>query len=500
MYVINPMLSIDSYKLGHMSQYPEGTTKVYCNLTARSFQHIEGMFPNDMAFFDKKAVVFGLSSSIQEIVHSFETEFFGKNIDELISEFKTTIRPFIGDNDDSIIIDNFQNLHKLGYLPLEFKTLEEWTTVSANIPMMTWTNTHDDFAWLPNYLETIISSQTWKMSTAATIARVYKNIFNYYADLTGVSREFTQIQGHDFSSRGMSGFADSTRTGAGHLTSFIVTDAISSIGYINKYYNHDKSTDVIGVSVPATEHSVMCMGGEETELDTYRNLLKQYPTGVVSIVSDTWDYWDLISNGTQELKEEILSRKPDSLGLAKTVFRPDSGNPVDIICGTSKSTTGTVQEKCSVCVLDEIFSSDVNERNYKTLNQKIGLIYGDSITPIRAHKILNKLEKKGFSSANIVLGIGSFTYQFITRDSLGFAIKATYGEINGKGIQIFKAPKTDSAKKSAKGMLRVEKLNGEYYLIDGLDSDEGGYLKTIFKDGSFQNLPTFKEIRERLDK
>jgi len=504
MYTLkNPMLAIDSYKLGHMSQYPEGTTKVYCNLTARNFKFIKELFPKEINFFNDTAVVFGLSATIQEIYDVYEEEFFKKDIDTLLKEFSIHIKPFIGDSDDSIILENFKKLHDLGYLPLIFKTLDEGTSVKENIPMMTWYNTHPDFAWLPNYLETFISSQTWKLSTAATIAKVYKRIFSHFAIKTGSSLDFIDIQGHDFSSRGMSCFIDSSRTGSGHLTSFIGSDSISSVSFVNKYYK-DPTESLIACSVPATEHSVQCMGGKESELDTYKRILKQYDTGVVSIVSDTWDYWDLITNGVAKLKEDILNRKKDSLGLCKTVFRPDSGDPADIICGTSSelhSLEQTPQEKGSVAVLDEEFGSEVNSLGYKTLDSRVGLIYGDSITPARAYDILNRLFEKNFAADNIVFGIGSFTYQHITRDTLGFAIKATYAEINGEPVQIYKEPKTDTGKNSAKGMMRVFKDdNDEYYLRDGFESDDGGYLKVRFEDGKFCNLPSFTEIRSNLSK
>jgi nicotinamide phosphoribosyltransferase len=261
MYKINPMLAIDSYKLSHMTQYPENSTKVYCNLTARSFNHIEKQFPK--GFFNKKAVVFGLSSSIQEVVESFQEEFFDKPLEPFLEEFKAIVRPFIGDNSDEILIENITKLHELGYLPLEFKILPEGTEVGANIPMMTWTNTHDDFAWLPNYLETFLSSQTWKLSTCATIAKVYRNIFDHFAKKTGVASEFVDFQGHDFSSRGMSGTIDAGRCGSAHLTSFKGSDAVLSVPYINKYYNSNGETPFVAGSVPATEHSVCCLGVEE---------------------------------------------------------------------------------------------------------------------------------------------------------------------------------------------------------------------------------------------
>lgn len=498
MYRINPLLAIDSYKLGHMNMYPEGTTKVYSNFTPRSFKHIKPLFPQELPFFNDKCVVFGVAGAWQEIVESFDENFFNRDKNEVVSEFREAVLPFIGDNRPDGLINKVGKLYDLGYLPLEVKSLPEGIQIRENIPMFTVQNTHPEFAWLTNYLETFVSSQVWKLSTAATIAKVYKNIFDFYAQRTGTPEFFTLFQGHDFSCRGMSGFVDAARTGAAHLTSFIGTDSVSSVDYVKKYY---KAEGLIGASVPATEHSIMCMGGKDTEVDTFRRLLEIYPTGVVSIVSDTWDYWDTITNKTIELKEDILSRQPDSNGLCKTVFRPDSGDPVDVICGTKKgniNSSNTPEEKGSVQCLYEVFGGTTTSTGRIQLDEHVGLIYGDSITPNRAYQILKRLDDKGFASGNIVLGIGSYTYQFITRDTLGFAMKATYGEINGVPTPIFKAPKTDNGKKSAKGLLRVDKIGNEYVLIDNLTTDEGGELRTIFKDGKFTNLPSLTEIRERL--
>ena len=499
MFKINPMLCIDAYKLGHVSQYPAGTTKMYSNLTPRNLRYIQDAFPE--GFKPQKSVVYGLSAAFQEIVDNFNTNFFSVDVDTVMNEIKSTIAPFASPFDVDKIMDNFSALHELGYLPLKVKTLKEGTEVGPNIPVMTITNTHDGFAWLVNYLETYISSQTWKLATSATIAKGYRRIMEHYADKTGVDKSFVDFQGHDFSARGMSGIIDSSRTGSGHLTSFLGTDSVCSVPYINQYYNKGGETPLVGASVPATEHSVMCMGGMEDEVETYRRLITQYPSGIVSIVSDTWDYWNVVTNTMKTLKPEIDARTPDAMGFAKVVIRPDSGCPEDIICGIEGSMTdNTPEQKGSVECLDEIFGHDVTPTGHKTLNQKVGLIYGDSITPVRCEEILRRLADKGYSSANIVLGIGSYTYQFLTRDTLGFAVKATYGEINDKAVSIYKDPKTDPGKSSAKGLLRVDLVDGDYVLRNDVSPEEeaGGELNVILNEGKFQNLPTFEDIRNEL--
>jgi nicotinamide phosphoribosyltransferase len=245
----------------------------------------------------------------------------------------------------------------------------------------------------------------------------------------------------------------------------------------------------------------MCAGGKESEIETFRRLLVTYQSGVVSIVSDTWDFWNVITNTAAELKEEILARVPDQFGLAKTVFRPDSGDPVKIICGDAEAEVGSPEYKGAVECLWDIFGGTTNDKGFRTLNQRVGLIYGDSITPARCEAILALLMEKGFASDNIVFGIGSYTFQYVTRDSLGFAMKATYVVIDNVGQAIFKDPKTDSGtKKSAKGLLQVAFENGNYVLHNDVSEfeEQGGAFVTVFENGSILVNDSFEDIRARL--
>jgi nicotinamide phosphoribosyltransferase len=221
---------------------------------------------------------------------------------------------------------------------------------------------------------------------------------------------------------------------------------------------------------------------------------------LVSIVSDTWDYWQVLTEFTRELHSKIMARD------GRVVFRPDSGDPVAILCGTGddsdRSAQRSAEEKGSVEVLWEIFGGTVNSKGYKVLDPHVGLIYGDSITLERAQEILQRLEAKGFASSNVVFGVGSFTYQYNTRDTFGFAMKATYGEVNGVGRPIFKQPKTDSGlKQSARGLLRVIRDGeGEYQLLDNQDwqQEQQGELKTRFLDGKLYNQESLEQIRQRI--
>ncbi|MDU6683983.1 MAG: nicotinate phosphoribosyltransferase [Enterobacteriaceae bacterium] len=490
---MNPILAIDGYKVSHRVQYPQGTTQVYSNFTPRS----DRFFSSPVA--DGKLVFFGLQGFLRWfMVDLFNEAFFARPQEDVVNEYKAVMDSYLGK--DAVPVDHIRALHNLGYLPLHIKSLDEGSTVPMKVPVLTITNTRDEFFWLVNYLETVLSAELWKASTNATIAHHYRKVCEQWAVKTCSDMSHLDFQCHDFSFRGMAGLQDTMQAGAGHLLSFKGTDSIPSLLYARDHYTAGEDY-FIGASIPATEHSVMCMGEKEQEIETFRRLIVDlYPQGFVSIVSDTWDYWRVMTEYTRELKQIILARE------GRVVFRPDSGDPVEILCGTGADddTRGdrSPEEKGSVEVLWEIFGGTVNEKGYKVLDPHVGLIYGDSITLARADEILRRLEAKGFASSNVVFGVGSFTYQYNTRDTFGFAMKATWGAVNGEGRMIFKEPKTDSGlKRSARGLLRVERdAQGELQLHDEQtwEQEKTGELKTRFLDGKLYNVDHFEQIRQRL--
>lgn len=490
---INPLNAIDFYKADHRRQYPEGTEYVYANFTPRS-SRLAKMLPD----FDDKVVFFGLQGFVKHfLIESWNEGFFKQPKDKVVAAYKRRMDNSLGEG--AVPVDHIAALHDLGYLPLRIKALPEGSRVNMRVPVLTVVNTDPNFFWLTNYIETVLSAELWKTCTTASIAYEYKRLLNQYAEKTGAPLDFVALQGHDFSSRGMSGIYDAAQSSVGHLTSFIGTDSVSSIDYAEEYYG---ATGVVGVSVPATEHSVMCMGSEDNELETFRRLICDlYPSGIVSIVSDTWDFWRVITEFTVALKTEILNRKPNALGLAKMVLRPDSGDPVKIICGDPDAEPNSPAFKGAVECLWEIFGGTETEKGFKMLHERVGLIYGDSITLARAQAILEGLTAKGFASSNIVFGIGSYTYNFLTRDTFGFAVKATWGQVNGTGRELFKDPITDSGvKKSAKGLLRVEQTADGFVLHDQqtAEQERGGALAVVFENGKLNNECTFDEVRARL--
>ncbi|KRA00631.1 nicotinate phosphoribosyltransferase [Achromobacter sp. Root565] len=535
---LNPFLQADFYKTGHPFQYPKGTNKILANFTPRSAR----LAPVLPELFDEKIVWFGLQGFIKEIlIGLFNREFFAKPATTAVRQYQRRVDNALGKG--AVTVDHLQALHDLGYLPLEIRSVPEGARVDIRVPPVTFINTRPEFAWLVTYIETLFSCESWKPSTVATIAFEYRKLLTYFAQLTGSPMAFVDWQGHDFSMRGMAGLYDARKCGAGHLLSFTGTDTIPAIDYLEDIYNADSDRELIGGSVPATEHSVMCLGSKEGEIETIRRLVKQvYPAGIVSVVSDTWDFWQVVTDFAAALKSEIMSRQPDALGNAKVVFRPDSGDPVKILTGyfctdvpgvqdraalqaaqaagfeaVRDAATGTYwllgedasaqqtlrapEVKGAVQCLWDTFGGVETDRGYKLLDPHVGLIYGDSITLTRARDILVRLERKGFASGNVVLGIGSYTYQYLTRDTFGWALKATYAEVNGEPQELVKDPVTDSGvKKSAKGLLRVDETPDGFVLHDQQTPEQaaGGALAPVFRDGELLVEQSLAEIRARL--
>lgn len=541
---MNPLLLTDFYKVHHNKMYPEGTTMIYSNFTPRK-SRIPGI---------DKVVFFGLQHFILEyLIKSFNEEFFGteyfsrERLDKIGKGFPEKLKKArIEKYSKHIQVDtkHIEDLWDLGYLPIEIKALSEGVLIPIGVPCFTIKNTHPDFAWLTNYLETLISCMMWQPITSATIAYEYKKLLTKYALETTGSSDFVQWQGHDFSFRGMSSVESAILSGMGHLLSFTGTDTIPAIYQLEKSYFAD---GLIGASVPATEHSIMSMGVKENEITTFRRLLNLYPTGILSVVSDTWDLWKVLTEYLPAIKEQILSRD------GKLVIRPDSGDPVDILCGTwqpRENARTTVSRNIDfggdvrpehigvIELLWNLFGGTLvtgnDGKQYKQLDPHIGAIYGDSITLDRARDICERLKAKGFASTNIVLGIGSYTYQYNTRDTFGFAMKATYGEVKtsctcnkGEGCsncksvgrEIFKDPITDDGtKKSKKGLLQVTcdglKKEGESCSKNDnckypdcilivkdqctWEQESQGLLETIFLNGKLVKTVTLQEIRDRL--
>lgn len=509
------ILLTDGYKLGHHFQYPKGTEMVYSNWTPRSCKY----FPEA----SEGSVVFGIQYLIKEyLIKQFNENFFNLPKAQAIMEFHDRVDNFVGIS--NVGIGHIEALYDLGYLPIEIKALPEGSVCPIRVPMMTIKNTLPEFFWLTNYLETLISSVLWLPCTSATSARLYKKELKRHAKRTSFPGDVNiGFACHDFSMRGMAGIEAAIVSGMAHMTSFCGSETIPAIRAVEEYYNADSSKELVAATVPATEHSVMCAGGKEDELETFRRLICEvYPNGIVSIVSDTWDFWQVVEDFLPKLKKEIMARD------GRVVIRPDSGDPVDIICGLRTNphfNTRIVEGHYYCCyapfdidseyveisegqyygayyMLGKTFGWNTTDTGFRYPSTKIGLLYGDSITLERQKQIYLRLEGAGMAACNLVLGVGSFTYQFKSRDSLGFAVKATACKINGELKEIFKQPKTDDGtKNSLKGLIAIYEENGTYVAKDCVSEAEEmeGALEPVFVNGSLVKDYSLSEIRERID-
>jgi nicotinamide phosphoribosyltransferase len=489
----------DAYKLSHKGFMNDKTEYIYSNMTPRSFKYL----PVLKEFFDNKAIFFGMQYFIKNyLIDEWNHNFFGRPKKEVIAKFKRRTDTFLGK--DSVSMEHFEILHDLGYLPISIKALPEGAAVNVKVPFFTIINTDPRFAWLTNYLETIISCETWKPSTTATIALGFRKMVAKFAMETTGSIAGIEFNCHGFEFRGMSGRHDAAISGAGHLLSFWGTDTIPAIDLLEDYYNADAEKELIAASVPASEHSISSLGTSLIgELEFFRKAItKDYPTGIVSLVSDTYDFFRVVTKYATILKDDILNRKPNAIGLCKVVFRPDSGDPVKIVCGDPDALADSPEYKGEVECLWDVFGGTVSTKGYKVLHEKVSIIYGDSITQQRAFDIFTRLKNKGFASVNVLCGVGSYSYGYLSRDSMAQAIKATWAQVDSIGYEIYKTPKTDDGiKNSAKGLLRVDKIDDNYVLTDCVSKaqESGGELKEIFRDGKLLIEHSLKDIRARIN-
>lgn len=476
------LLLSDTYKQCHDRMYPNGLTKLVSYWVPRKSM-LENQ--NEMIFF-------GLQAFIKEyLMGYFQKNFFNLSEDEMLTLYTDSMDVQIGrDNYD---LDKIVELHRLGYLPLEIRALPEGTLVPMGVPCIEITNTDDKFAWLVQWIECILQVELWKPCCHATIGHMYREIADYWYNKTtdGLPENMACA---DFGMRGMSCMDEAIRCSASWLLSFNKTSTIPAINYIDRYYNADCKNNGIGIGAVSTEHSVMganfSIDGDEITF-VKRLLTELYPNTSFSMVSDTYDYWNMVNNILPQCKEEIMNHN------GKLLVRPDSGDIVEI-------SVKTVER------LWEIFGGSVNGKGYKVLDPHIGIIYGDGCTLSNVETIWKELEKRGFAANNIAYGVGAFCFTAIvengkmivvTRDTFGMAMKATYGVIDGKKLMIFKDPKTDTShlKKSHKGCCRVYDDNGELKCQDQLlEMSDNSLLTTVFKDGELVREDTFTDIRNRM--
>ena len=449
----------DGYKLLHADQYPKGTEYVYSNLSTRKSNH---------KFIKDNIYVFGLKYIRDKLISEWDIFFKlnKKEIKELLDDFEEFNIKY--HNLDSYNIKRFYELWEYGKLPLEIKVIDDRMIIPIGAPIINIYNTDKRFYWMTNYIESNLLTSVWPLITSSTISFNLKNLFTKWLNKTSDNISFAEFQGKDFSFRGMSGTESGLLSGIGHLANFEGSSTLISIIEYKKHFGR------LGTSIPATEHSIMTSYQKENEKESFMNLLKIYPKGNLSIVSDTWNLWNVLDVILPSLKEAIEERD------GKLIIRPDSGNPIKIICGNDES-NNPLEKMGSLRLLEKHFGSTINSKGYKVLNKKIGLIYGDSINFDTINKSLKQIEKIGFSTENIVFGLGATLYQNNNRDTFGFVFKATSIVINGKRISMLKNPITNKIKKSHEGLVGVFKEGDKFIYKDNLSVEEFNSNKNIIK-------------------
>ena len=484
------MLFSDTYKHTHPRMYPRKEPykmrKLVSYLTAR--KNMSDAFPT-MVFVGMQPFM------IDYLIDGFNNQFFNRPLYEVEAEYKHYMDVQIGTANTEW--SEIAALHRLGYLPIEIRAIPEGTIVNMGIPVVEMRNTHPDFAWVVQWIECILQVELWATCAYATVGKAYHDLAaRYYAETTDGVDPFMAMA--DFGMRGMSCIEDSIRTSASWLLSFNKTSTIPALPYIDQYYNADCAKNGIGRGAVSTEHSVMganfAIDGDEITF-VKRLLTELYQNTSFSMVSDTYDYWNMVNNIIPACKKEIMEHN------GKLLIRPDSGDMVDISIRTVEK-------------LWEVFGGTINSKGYKELDSHIGLIYGDGCTLNRVHQIYDILKERGFAANNVVFGVGAFCFHalfdddnkmtVITRDTFGMAMKATFGEFGDKKLFIYKDPKTDDGnlKKSHKGCCMVTKNpDGSFTCVDEFDhwvDDEQTELKTVFKDGELTKFYDFMDIRRRM--
>ncbi|ETN79736.1 nicotinate phosphoribosyltransferase, (NAPRTase) family [Necator americanus] len=442
-FVENVLYLADSYKITHHNQYPEGTTHVYSYFESRG-----GKFP-EVCFFGLQYI---LKRWLVGVVVTHE----------MIDEAK-----------------EFYKKHG-GRLPLRIKAVPEGSVVPTKNVLFTIENTDSAVPWLTNWFETLLV-QAWYPITVCTSSRAYKQLIARYLDATSDTMEGLPFKLHDFGYRGSTSVESAGIGGAAHLVNFFGTDTIAGLQLCRKYY----SCKMAGYSIPAAEHSTITTWKRSGEVAAFRNMLRQYPKGLVSVVSDSYDVYHAVSSvWGEELREEVIARGEHGC----LVIRPDSGDPITVVVKVLN-------------LLEEKFPVTRNSKGYKVLPAYLRVIQGDGINYDSTGAILEALKNAGWSTDNVVFGAGGALLQRIDRDTQKCAFKCSHVVVNGEHRDVYKNPATDEGKRSKKGYLTlVRNETGNLETVqEGLGDPNKDLLQTVFENGHLLVDWTLDEIRKRAE-
>jgi nicotinamide phosphoribosyltransferase len=451
------ILRTDGYKPSHWLQYPANTTSVYAHFLSRG-----GRFT--------QTIMFGLQYYLTKYLEGAVI-----NLDEI-----TDADQFFLDYFGTDKVFNYGGWMRLlekheGCLPISIKAVPEGLPIPTNNILMTVENTDPEFYWLTTYVEGLLS-KIWYPTTVATLSYEIRKLILSYLKQTG-DEALIDYKLHDFGYRGVSSEESAAIGGLAHLLNFRGTDTIMALPLGAKYYKASK----IANSIPAAEHSTMTAWGKVGELAAYENMLSEFPTGLVAVVSDSYDIYNACQNiWGSKLREKVLARD------GVLVIRPDSGEPATVVRGVLR-------------ILGEQFGFDENEKGYRVLNPKVRVIQGDGVNYDTIKAILSMMQKDGWSADNIAFGMGGALLQQVNRDTQSFAYKCSHVVVDGEGRDVFKKPITDPDKASMAGRLKLVRIHGAhgkvYRTIRQDVSLERDVLQEVFRDGEVKRRYSFDECR-----
>lgn len=571
----NPLLLIDFYKACHAEQYPHGMTRIYSPGTPRMSR---------LKDIEEVVYIGGQAFSKEILIKAFNEAFFSLPEEEVVRQYRRIMVNSLTKDENRA--DKIRDLHRLGYLPIALYTIPEGTSTKIGVPQNVFVNTHPDFAWLTNTLETLYSTYIWHIQIAAEVGKRYRKIVDEYVEKTCDPDVRAARMLGDFSMRGQHCEVSAMKASAAWLCSFLNTATVPALMWLEDNYNCNIETEEVGYGALSFEHSTVTSnyaidGDEETLLK--RALTEIYPNDNFSFLTDSYDHDNFLLNVVPACKEEILAHN------GTVLFRGDSGDPVEIIAGKKIHTVLLDEDELNdlrywfrdwaydhdieheethyfninetyykvrfnaeyvkerggysdcnyyflddyditweevepslellgmVWWLDQQFGHTINSKGYKVLNPHVKAIYGDSMTPSRVREAYERTTAQGYAINNMVFGVGSFSFMGIetidedgnvsygpyTRDTFGYAIKATYGEdADGNPVMIYKQPKALAWKKSPKGCIIVAP-DGQSY-TDGHTFEEAhgegveNLLELVFKDGKMVKETSLKEIRNRM--
>lgn len=454
----NLILNTDTYKHSHWNLYPPGTEFVSSYIESRS-----GPFPAHLFV--------GLQAFIkQHLLRPITID----DIDEAEIVTRQHEIPFNRKGWLGIVNDHG------GFLPVEIEAVPEGTVLPNRNVLVQVINTDPRYPWVTSFFETALLRAIWYPTSVATTSWVAKQLIREALEKTSDHPEILRDVLQDYGARGVSSQESAALGGLAHLINFRQTNTISGSLAATLYYNALRPA----ISQPNSEHTTVTAWGRDNETSAHANLIEQYKGWpFVVAVSDSYDLNNAVHQifGT-DLKQQVIEHGGTIL------VRPDSGDPVSVLAETIEG-------------LIEKFGSKTNSKGYRVLPDYIRAAQGDGLTLETLIQIYAELDRRRISADNVFLGMGGGLLQYINRDSLGFAQKASAAKVNGQWIDIFKEPKTDTGKRSKRGRLALIQRDGEYRTVrkDEVSAEEN-LLQPVFRNGKLLVNHNFEDLIERSER